>query len=345
MGATEPRHPSRRDVLALGVGAFLVTAVPLARRRGPVLVRRSIPAMGTIGEVAVLHEDQRYGQQALSAALAEIRRAEELLTRFRPDSDVGRVNGSPRGRAVPVQEETADALADALRLADACGGAFDPCLGGATEVWDVGVRTSPPADHLTRPFAKVQPYRFLEIERGPTGPSVRLHDPRASVDLGAIGKGWGVDRAARVLRDWGVRSALVNLGGDLFALGASADGDPWRVGVRDPDRPDGVVAQLALADEAVATSGDYERFFTHQGRRFHHVLDPGTGEPVVGGPRSVTVAHARCTVADACATAALTAGPRESAGVLARMAADARIAHTVAREPGRELARSGSPSD
>ncbi len=325
--------PSRRDVLSLGVGIFVVGAVPLVRRAGrPALVRRRVPAMGTVAEVSVLHPDEAYAQRAAGAALDEIRRAEALLTRFRPDSDIGRVNGAAPGRAVPVDAETGQVLEAALLLAYATDGRFDPCLGRATVHWDGD--GPPPAEWDIEALAGRQLFRHLEVDRAGGETRVRAHHAGLWVDLGAIGKGWGVDRAVSALRDWGITSGLVNLGGDLYALGTSPDGDPWRVGVRDPDDPAGIVAELALAEGALATSGDYERFFVHAGRRYHHILDPRTGLPAETATRSVTVADDRCWRADAVATALFGATAEERESLIREAVPGARLVHHVVARPG-----------
>jgi thiamine biosynthesis lipoprotein len=132
---------------------------------------------------------------------------------------------------------------------------------------------------------------------------VRLTDRDAAIDLGGIAKGYGVDRAADALRHQGIARGIVNVGGDLYAIGRSEDGDPWRVGIRSPTDPDGLMGTLEVADAAVATSGDYERFFEYRGRRFHHLLDPETAAPRVSAAHSVTVRAASCIDADAAATA------------------------------------------
>ena len=117
-------------------------------------------------------------------------------------------------------------------------------------------------------------WRHLVLDAGAR--TATLAVPGMQLDLGGIAKGYAVDRAAAALRDWGIGSALVNAGGDLYAIGTNADGEPWRIGVRDPNG-DGVIATLDVEDRAIATSGDYERAFTFAGRRYHHLLDPRTG--------------------------------------------------------------------
>ncbi|MDH3593177.1 MAG: FAD:protein FMN transferase [Planctomycetota bacterium] len=286
----------RRDFLVLGAGAFVAASLPFTRGRGPRLVRRRVPLMGTIAEIAVVHDD---AHPALDAAFAELHLVDETMSRFRADSDVGRVNRAGPGVAVDVDDTTALVLRHALEWAERSDGAFDPCLGRATELWDVGRRRTPPAATDVRRFAGRRLYSALDVD----GNRAVVHDVDVALDLGGIAKGHAVDRAARALRERGVAHALVNVGGDLVAIGASEDGDPWRIGVVDPADPTRLARTLAVRDEAVATSGDYERCFDHGGRRYHHLLDTATAAPRVVQRHSLTVVAADCLTADAAATA------------------------------------------
>jgi thiamine biosynthesis lipoprotein len=149
------------------------------------------------------------------------------------------------------------------------------------------------------------------------------------IDLGGIGKGYGVDRAVAALRSWGIQNALVNVGGDLYALGVSEDGDPWKVGVRSPDDPNGLATTLTMSDRAVATSGDYQQFFVYGGRRYHHLLDPRTGAPSQARVRSVTVASESCMAADAGATTAFVASVEVAQKAFPRVAPGSEVIYTV----------------
>lgn len=321
--------PTRREFVALGVGAFVVAAAPGLLRRGPRLVRRRIPVMGTLAEVAVVHRDPTYAQGAVDAALDELRAVERTMTRFRDDSEIGRVNRMAWRRPVEVGPGTASVLEESLAWARASDGGFDPCLGGAMELWAPEDRTAPPDPESVRRWAGRGLWQALELERSGSRVAVRLLDRDASVDLGGIAKGYGVDRAAEALRRWGVRNALVNAGGDLWALGTSQDGDPWKVGIRDPDDPSGLVTTLRVTDRAVATSGDYQRFFAHGGRRYHHLLDPGSGEPREGSVHSVTVEASSCMTADAAATAVFGSDPDQARRLIVAAGRDARVVHQV----------------
>lgn len=303
MSNASDRRPSRREFVGLGIGALVVAATPGVLRRKRDVVRRTVPVMGTIAEIAVVHPDERFAQGAIDAAIAELRDVDRTMTRFSAHSDVGRANLMAARGPVPIGAATAEVIAAALVWADRSDGAFDPCLGRAVELWDVGHRTAPPAATEVRRFAGRGLHRFLEVGRWGGEDVVVYHQPDIALDLGGIAKGWGVDRAAAALRDRGVIDALVNVGGDLQALGVSPDGDPWEVGVRDPFDATRLAARLRISDRAVATSGDYEQFFEHGGRRYHHLLDPATGEPRRAAGHSVTIAADRCMDADAAGTA------------------------------------------
>ena len=320
-------HPTRRDFLALAAGAFVVAAVPLAGRREARLVRRSVPAMGTVADLAAVHRDEGWARRALDAAAAELHRVERVMTRFAPGSDVGRANRLAAAGPVEISPETALVVDRALAWAAATGGGFDPCLALAVDLWDVKHRTAPPAPEQVRRLAGRRLYRALALDTDGTRAVIRYGEPDVQLDLGGIAGGYGVDRAVAVLRDWGIRDGFVNLGGDIYALGVSPEGDPWQVGVRSPADPSVLVGNVALSDRAVATSGDYEQFFEHAGRRYHHILDPATGEPRRAPTHSVTVAAEGCLDADAATTACFGLGDGDARRLLAVAAAGAELVH------------------
>ena len=325
-----PRAPSRRQYLALGVGVFVVSSLPLAARRRERLIRRSLPVMGTIAEIAVVHRDAAYAQRAIDAAMSELGRVERLMTRFSPASDVGRANRGAVHARVAVSAETALVVEEALRWADATDGAFDPAIGGAVALWDVTRRREPPELERTARLAGRRLHRAVEATAGAAGGgAIVRHDADVQLDLGAIAKGFGVDRAADALRRWGVRSALINVGGDLYALGAGPEGDPWRVGIQDPGDPRATIAVLEVADAAIATSGTYQQFFRYRGRSYHHLLDPATAAPRATAVRSLTVRADSCMRADVAATALFGMEHDRAARILALRAPGGTIVHSA----------------
>lgn len=327
MHATEgPRGPDRRAFIALGIGAFAFAATPRFLRAGPRFHRRTVPLMGTIADIGVVHRDERTAQAAINAAIEALRSTENAMTWFRPDSEVGRANAIASRDGVAVSRETASVIAESLRWADATGGAFDPAIGRLVRIWDVAHNAEPPDPATIQRFAGRALHRHVEVGRSGELHIVRFHDADIALDLGGIAKGYGVDQAVTALRDHGIRSALVNVGGDLYAMGASADGDPWRVGIRSPSEPGRISATLEVQDRAVATSGDYEQAFVHDGRRYHHLLDPRTAEPRLVESHSITVAADLCVTADAAATALFGSTDAGTIAAIHRIAPDAVIA-------------------
>lgn len=316
-------RPSRRDMLFLGVGG-LVAAVPFARTRPLSLVRRNVLTMGTIAEFAVAHRDPAQAHAAIDKAVEALRFVDNTMSRFKPSSDIGRANLRAAYAPVTVCGETMDVLNESLRWADSSSGVFDPCLGSAITLWDVAHRHEPPTQREISRLASRQLFRQLEVSSSRSDATVRFHDPDVRVDLGGIAKGYAVDRAVAALRENGVEHALVGAGGDIYALGRSPSNEPWQVGIQSPDNANELAGTLSLENAAVATSGDYQQFFVHGNRRYHHLLDPQTGAPKVTPVRSVSVIADTCMAADAGATVAFAAADAER--ILARHGA--RIAHS-----------------
>ena len=312
------RHrPDRREFLTIGMGMFVALSLPVALRRHVPLVKRGFPLMGTLAEVQVAHRDERVAEDAIDAAIAELLWVERTMTRFRSDSDVGRANLGAGRDGVPVTPETALVVAAALRAASASDGRFDPAVGAASELWDVLNRHEPPPEHAVRRLAARGFWRKVDVDVSAANPRVRFDDRDLHLDLGAIAKGYGIDRATAALRRRGVRHAIVTVGGDLFALGNSPDGETWTVGIRSPHDRHALAATLRVSDRAVATSGDYERFFRWRGMRFHHLIDPATAAPRLTPFHSATVLASRCIDADAASTSVFGL-PRDAALRIAR---------------------------
>jgi FAD:protein FMN transferase len=299
---TPSRLPDRREFLTIGTGLFVALSLPVSLRRRTTLARRTIPVMGTIAEIQVAHRDVRVAEDAIDAAIAELQWVERTMTRFTATSDVGRVNQGAWREAVTVTPETAHVVSRALDWASASDGRFDPAVGGVSELWDVLNRHEPPAPGLVRPLAARGFWRKLDVSTFRGAPAIRFGERDMHLDLGAIAKGYGIDRATQALRERGIAHAIVTVGGDLYALGGSPDGTPWKVGIRDPHDLRALAATLDIADRAVATSGDYERFFRWRGVRYHHLMDPATAAPRRTPVHSLTVLGDRAIDADGAST-------------------------------------------
>jgi thiamine biosynthesis lipoprotein len=298
----QPLRPSRRAFLALGAGALVVASVPFATRRRGQVHRRTLPLMGTIAEVTVVHGNEALAQGALDAAFTELTRIERLMTRYDRASEVGRVNTSAVHVPVIVSHETAGVVLAALDWAVATDGTFDPAIERVCELWNVEERTSPPQAREYQRLAGRGLYRALELSTHLGRPVIVRRDADVGIDLGAIAKGYAVDRAGEVLRAHGVRDGVVRVGGDLVALGTPPDADAWRIGIRSPASESVLIGEVDVSDAAVATSGDYQRFFMYQGVRYHHLMDPATAAPRRTPMHSITTRAASCMQADAAST-------------------------------------------
>jgi thiamine biosynthesis lipoprotein len=275
-------------------------------------------AMGSELRLTAWTSDETVARAAFGAVFDEVDRLEGLMSVWREGSDVLRLNAAAGGAPVPVSPEVLDVLAAASQIGAWTGGKFDVSFGALSEIWrfdhDQDNRVPDPAEIEAR--LPLVAYERIEVnERAGTA---RLTRSGMRVHLGGIGKGYAVDRAAALFRSHGLHDFMIQSGGDLYVAGRRGN-RPWRVGIRDPRGPaDRSFASLDLTDGTFSTSGDYERFFLHEGRRYHHLLDPDRGEPATAS-RSVTIVTSRAVLADALSTGAFILGPRKGMALIERL--------------------------
>lgn len=256
-------------------------------------------AMASRCNLRLAAPDRATARHWAELAVAEVRRIEVTFSRYRPDSIVSRINAAAGGEPVRCDAETLALLDYADQLHRSSEGLFDITSGVLRRAWDFRQPRLPDPAELQRLCGLVG---WDRVERD--GDRIRLPQPGMELDFGGFGKEYAADRAAAVLHAAGARHGYVNLGGDLHALGPQPDGRPWVIGIQHPRERDGVLAELALSQGGLATSGDYERFFELDGRRYCHVLDPRSGWPVAHW-QSVSVAAPLCIAAGSCTTIAM----------------------------------------
>ena len=261
-------------------------------------------AMAADNELQLVAADAATARRVADLAIADVRRIEAKYSRYRDDSVTTHINRAAGGEPVALDAETA-AL---LHYADQChrlsGGLFDVTSGVLRRVWDF--KRKPP--QLPDPAALAETVALVAWSAVEWSPEfIRLPRAGMEIDFGGIGKEYAADRAATICLDAGVRHGLVDLAGDVRALGPQESGAPWRVGISHPRRQGKVVAYVELAGGAIATSGDYERYFEIDGMRYCHILDPRSGMPVTAW-QSVSVVSALCVVAGSCSTIAMLLG-------------------------------------
>ena len=272
---------------AMRHGLGLVLLWGLAACSPPPLVQQQAYVFGTLVDVSVHGAPEAQAQQAIAAVLARFDALHRTLHAWQP-SDLSRLNAAlSQGRRAPVSAELAAMLRDAKILAAQSDDLFNPAIGGLIALWgfhsDAPQTRVPDAAAVARWVKNAPRMGDLHIENG----TVWSDNPAVQLDLGGYAKGVALDEAVRILKAHGIRNALVNIGGNVIALGTHGERH-WRVGIQHPRKP-GTLAKLDLHDgEAIGTSGDYQRYFEVAGQRYSHLIDPRTGKPATG-MQSVTV--------------------------------------------------------
>jgi FAD:protein FMN transferase len=261
------------------------------------------PRVGTVVRAEVWHPDVAVAKAALEAVMAEMHRIDASMSPFRPESELSLMNREAANRPMPVSDELIDLLLTSIEVSRLSGGAFDVTFSSAGRHYDFRNGVRPDDETLSEGVAAID-YRHLAVDVDRR--TVHYRHPGVHVDLGGIGKGHAVDRAMEILRAHGIEQGMVSAGGDSRILG-DRHGAPWRVGIQDPRDPERVAVLLPLVDAAVSTSGDYERYFECDGIRFHHILDPQTGDSA-RSVRSASVIGTRATLTDALSTAIFVLG-------------------------------------
>lgn len=279
-------------------GVLLVLAVPAAAQ--PVRYQETRAAMGTQFTIVVYGPDESPLQAAVSAAFDEILRIDRHWSTYLPDSDISVVNRGASQRPVPVDAELFGMLRTCLRFSRETEGAFDVTVGPLVAAWGFFKREGriPSKKEAARALAQTG-WRNVRLD----GTTVSFAVPGMRLDLGAIGKGYAVDKAAAVLRQAGIQSALLDAGNSsILAIGAPPGQQGWTLMIRDPKDPKKNVEQVLLKDASLSTSGNYEKFFRVKGRTYSHIFDPRTGYPVEG-VLSTSVIALTATETDALSTA------------------------------------------
>ena len=277
------------------------------------LYKESKIVMGTVVEITVAGGSEEQARSAIREAMGEFQRIDDLMSSYKPGSVVSRVNQIGSAANVPVGEEVFRLLRDAVAISDASGGAFDPTLWPVSQLWGFDQGGMIPIPELLA--NKLLLVGYMKLIFDDSSYSVGFVVNGMGLDLGAIAKGWAIDRAMEKLMARGIHNAIIDAGGDLRVIGTRPAKDFWRIGVQHPRDPGALLLSFDLKDTAIVTSGDYERFFMVDGVRYHHILEPATGQPA-RGCQSVTVLAPTATEADACATAAFVLGPSEGLAFL-----------------------------
>ena len=253
-----------------------------------------------------LYEDTQEAKEAAQSFLASCERYDRLFSKTDPASDIWRINHS-EGETIEVSEETIDLLQQALWYYECSETAANPCIGAVSSLWEfhqAGEEGRIPADpDLQHALQHMDPYS-LRVENT----TITRMDDEVQLDLGYIAKGYIADLLKEELQAKGIRSGIINLGGNVVVLDEKPDGQPYTVGIEKPFAQGTPLYTIQVSDTSVVTSGVYERYFYEDGKLYHHILDPATGYSVSNGLNSVTILCRDSAAADALATACFVLG-------------------------------------
>jgi thiamine biosynthesis lipoprotein len=285
---------------ALG-GVTSIGARRLNRGNEEIALERAVFVMGTVVRITVYARTEQLALAATSKAFSEIRRLDRMLSIYRPESDISRINRASGDYAPVVDPEVLKLLELAAELATVTGGAHDITIEPLMRLW--GFRENPRLDiptdgEIIRALERVG-LKNLILDRNLS--TAGLTKRGACLDLGGIAVGYAVDRAAEILKESGIQRGFINHSGDAYALGAPPETDGWEVVIPHPMKPEEPIASMRLCDRAISTSGNYEKFVLLDGIRRGHILDPHTGSPG-NGHLGMTVIAPRAITADALST-------------------------------------------
>jgi thiamine biosynthesis lipoprotein len=298
--------------------ALLLVASGCARPR---TVQKTESIMGTDVTVTVVAPSEKEGAAAIDAAMAEIKRFDEMMSLYKDTSEITRVNLSAGRQPVKVSPEMIDVVEAAARISDSTNGAFDVTVGPLVVLWQMRLREkkTPTDGEIALARARVG-YKNVIIDKEAS--TLYLRKPGMIMDLGGVAKGYAADKAAAALKKRGIENGIVAIAGDIRAMGKRPDGTPWRIGVQHPRQADKTLAVLELSDKSISTSGDYERFQIVQKKRYHHIIDPRTGKPSEG-LISVTVVGNSGALVDPLTTALFIIGVEKGMALVKELGCEA----------------------
>jgi thiamine biosynthesis lipoprotein len=272
------------------------------------------PLMGTEVSVLLWHEDEAAGKEIVAKVFAEAERIDRLMSTYKEDSRISEINRHAATEPVAAGEELFRLIRRSQDISVLTRGAFDITYDSVGQHYDFRNRQRPDEATVAAERELID-YRFVELDQA--AGTVFFREPGVRINLGGIAKGYVVERGVSVMRANGVRNGIVTAGGDSRLLG-DRRGQPWMVGIRDPRKDGEVAISVPLEDEAISTSGDYERYFIEGDMRYHHIIQPSTGEPA-GGVHSATVFGPDAVFTDALSTSVFVMGVDQGLRLIATL--------------------------
>lgn len=276
--------------------------------------KKTTVLMGSVFELTLVEKDSALAQQHFQQVIGEIDRIENLISEWRPKTQISEVNRNAGIRPVKVDREVFELTRRALRYSELSGGAFDISIAALDKIWRFdGSMTEMPADEAVRKSVERVGYRHIVLDSNAS--TLYLALPGMKIGFGSIGKGYAADKGRELMQSLGVRGGIVNASGDLSAWGTPPNGKAWKIGIYNPFKPLKFLKILKVKEASMATSGNYEKYAEINGKRYSHIIDPKTGYPSTG-LTSVTVTGPTAEFANALSTSVMVLGAKEGIRLL-----------------------------
>lgn len=281
-----------------------------------VLRKRAVTLMGSRFDITIIDKDSAAAEANIDAVIAEVSRIEDLISDWRPYTQVSKVNQNAGIAPVKVDKEVFELTQRAIRLSELTGGAFDISFAAMDRIWkfDGSMLKMPSPEAIKKSVEKVG-YRNIILD--PKNRTIFLKLKGMKIGFGALGEGYAADRCKAMMLAKGVQAGIVNGSGDMNTWGRQVDGSPWNIGITNPSRTDELLAVVPLAHGAVVTSGSYEKFVTFNGKRYAHIINPKTGYPATG-LSSVTIFGPSAELANGLSTSIMVLGKKAGLALLKR---------------------------
>lgn len=295
------------------------------------LLKQTRMIMGTFAEVSIYSNNEKTAGNAIEGALDEMERMDRIMSNYKNDSELSKVNKKAAKSPVPCNAELLDVIEQSQYYSELSGGAFDITVSPIVALWGFFSEKGhmPPDKEIEKVLPAVS-YKNIVINKSNDSKkpaTIFLKNTQTQIDLGAIGKGYAVDMALEIIRKYGINNGCINLGGNIYVLGTPPGKNAWKIGIQHPRNRDEIVGYLELENEATATSGDYERFFEFNGKRYSHIINPQTGRPV-SGTIATTIVAPSGTEVDALSTIVFVLGREKGMELIKKIPnADAMIAY------------------
>ncbi len=278
-------------------------------------VSKETKLMGSSFTFTAVANDRKSAEASIELAINEVIRIEKLISSWDPNSETSQINKNAGITPVKVSDETVELISRCIKISELTNGYFDISFASLDKVWDMNKTYNnvlPSAESIEMSIRNIG-FQNIEIDKNKS--TVFLRKKGMKIGFGGIGKGYAADQAKRIMENQGIKSGVVNAGGDLISWGTKQNGKPWSVGIADPKNKDQVVSWLNITNTSVVTSGNYEKFVKIKGERYCHIIDPKTGWPVKG-LQSATIICPNAELADALATTVFVLGAKDGINLI-----------------------------